>query len=295
MKNEYRGFIQKNDDGSENINYNNDDFPVYLHKGCILPDSTWANVAHYHEDVEIITVHEGKMGYNINGQNVYLKEGDTLFINAGQIHYSFATQEEICYYLIGILHPKLLCSSYSIEEEFVTPITQNVQIPFLYFKAGEFTCLALRNSLYQMYKVFPNTLLVMKEFYETWDYIFSYCKDMINRDSFSQSDTALACMKNMMHFCRMHYASPISLQDIACAGGVSNTYCNQLFHRYTNRTPIESLLRFRTEKAAELLTSSSLTMSEIAERCGFSGASYFAEIFKRYYNVSPREYRKSKK
>lgn len=292
MKEEYRGFIQKNDDGSEKINYNKDDFPAYLHKGFVLPNSTWANVAHYHEDIELVTIHTGQMGYNVNGKKISLKEGDTLFINAGQIHYSFSTQEEKCYYMIGILHPRLLCASYSIEKEFITPITQNMQIPFLYFPKDDSTGAAIRNSIYEMHETFPNTLLVMKEFFTTWNYIYTYCKDRSDVENTSKSDTALTCIKNMMHYCRMHYASPISLQDIAHAGGVSNTYCNKLFHKYTNRTPIESLMRYRTEKAAELLISSSLSMSEIAERTGFSGASYFAEIFKRFYNISPREYRK---
>ncbi|MBR1912425.1 MAG: AraC family transcriptional regulator [Treponema sp.] len=34
-------------------------------------------------------------------------------------------------------------------------------------------------------------------------------------------------------------------------------------------------------------------MSEIAETVGFSGASYMAEVFKKYYSMSPRDYRKS--
>lgn len=294
MKLEWKGFIQKNEDGSENVNYNEGDFPAYIHKGYLLEDSTWANVAHFHEDIEMVTVCCGKFGYNINGQNVYLKEGDTLFVNSGQIHYSFATQKEISFYRLCILHPRLVCASYSIEENYVTPIIRNTQIPYLHFKAGDSIGDKVKDSLYRMVDVMPNTLLVTKEFYELWNQIFTYCEKMIDTESSSKSDSALTCMKNMMHFCRMNYVMPITLNDIARAGGVSNTYCNQLFHKYTNRTPIEALLRYRIEKAAELLVSSSFSMSEIAERTGFSGASYFAEIFKRYYNVSPRDYRKSR-
>jgi AraC-like DNA-binding protein len=34
-------------------------------------------------------------------------------------------------------------------------------------------------------------------------------------------------------------------------------------------------------------------MSEIAEQTGFSSASYMAETFKRFYMLSPREYKKA--
>lgn len=34
------------------------------------------------------------------------------------------------------------------------------------------------------------------------------------------------------------------------------------------------------------------SITEIAHRCGFGGASYYCEVFKKYYGVSPLTYRK---
>ena len=56
---------------------------------------------------------------------------------------------------------------------------------------------------------------------------------------------------------------------------------------------MDSLMRERAEKTAEYLAHSDMTMAEIADRTGFAGASYMAEIFKRYYKMSPREYRRA--
>jgi AraC-like DNA-binding protein len=36
-------------------------------------------------------------------------------------------------------------------------------------------------------------------------------------------------------------------------------------------------------------------MTEIAELTGFTGASYMAETFKKYFDMSPREFRKAQK
>ena len=52
-------------------------------------------------------------------------------------------------------------------------------------------------------------------------------------------------------------------------------------------------MHYRTRKVADLLQSGDLSMSEIAEQTGFSNASYMAETFKKFYMLSPREYKKA--
>ena len=79
---EWRGYIQKRNNGSEMVNYNEPDFPSYVHRGYVFPSSSWANDPHYHDDVEILSVTGGFMAYNINGEEVFLEEGDTIFVNS---------------------------------------------------------------------------------------------------------------------------------------------------------------------------------------------------------------------
>lgn len=90
------GLITQKEDGSEQVNYQNEDFPSYLHVGNVFPGASWINKPHYHEDLEFITITKGETGYNINGEKIYLKTGDTLMVNTNQVHYSFTTQQESC-------------------------------------------------------------------------------------------------------------------------------------------------------------------------------------------------------
>lgn len=75
MKREKMGLIDKQNDGSELINYDDPGFPTYIYNGWIAPKVTWANVPHYHEDIEILTVTEGRMYYNVNGKDLLLLKG----------------------------------------------------------------------------------------------------------------------------------------------------------------------------------------------------------------------------
>ena len=99
----------------------------------------------------------------------------------------------------------------------------------------------------------------------------------------------------MMLYIDEHYNEQITLQDISRAGNVSQSLCNQIFNRFTEKSPVEYLLHYRSRKVADLLQAGNMSMSEIAEITGFSGASYMAEIFKKFYKMSPRDFRKSTK
>ncbi|MCI8428640.1 MAG: helix-turn-helix domain-containing protein [Lachnospiraceae bacterium] len=52
------------------------------------------------------------------------------------------------------------------------------------------------------------------------------------------------------------------------------------------------LLRCRIEQSLTLLQNNDLSITDIAIQVGFSGPSYYAEVFKRYMLCSPTAYRK---
>ena len=58
-----------------------------------------------------------------------------------------------------------------------------------------------------------------------------------------------------------------------------------------HRSPIDYLNHYRIECASFLLTSSDMTVAEIAQRCGFSDSSFFIRQFRHYKNTTPRRYR----
>ena len=45
------------------------------------------------------------------------------------------------------------------------------------------------------------------------------------------------------------------------------------------------------EKAIELLNSSEANITQISELVGFNSSSYFSETFKKFYNITPLEYK----
>ncbi len=66
-----------------------------------------------------------------------------------------------------------------------------------------------------------------------------------------------------------------------------------VFKEVTGVSPIEYLLRVRVTKAAELLSRTTASISDVARSCGFTDSNYFSRQFKKHYNLSPREFRKT--
>jgi len=75
---------------------------------------------------------------------------------------------------------------------------------------------------------------------------------------------------------------------------INRSSCCDIFQLILNKTPVSYLTEYRLEKSIELLNIPSLSVTEIALLCGFTGSSYFAEIFHKKLGCTPSQYRKKK-
>ncbi len=89
------------------------------------------------------------------------------------------------------------------------------------------------------------------------------------------------------------YRNPLlSIEMLADKIGISTAYMCRIYKQYTGNTINDTLLDKRMEHARLLLTESSLSVSEIAEKVGFNGSTYFYRVFKKLNGVTPNEYRR---
>jgi AraC-like DNA-binding protein len=85
---------------------------------------------------------------------------------------------------------------------------------------------------------------------------------------------------------------PVSLTDAAAAIHLSPTYLAHLLKRETGQTFVEYLTARRMSLARELLLHTSLSVKEIAFRCGFSDEAYFGRRFRLLEQASPTAFRR---
>jgi transcriptional regulator GlxA family with amidase domain len=88
-----------------------------------------------------------------------------------------------------------------------------------------------------------------------------------------------------------HLADDLSAAVLAERAGISERHLTRLFLREVEVTPGRFVRRARTEAAAQLLTTTDLTMEAIASRCGFGTPETLRQAFQSRYGVSPSHYR----
>jgi len=74
--------------------------------------------------------------------------------------------------------------------------------------------------------------------------------------------------------------------------GLSHSHFRKLFHDGMKQPPTLFLIGERMKLAAKMLRESALSMTEVAERCGYEDIYYFSKSFKKHHSISPGRYRK---
>lgn len=99
-------------------------------------------------------------------------------------------------------------------------------------------------------------------------------------------------VQQAIHYLSTQYAEPITIELMAESLGYNRAYLSRMFKRHTKVTPVTFLLKLRVDKARLLLRERlELTIEQIASSVGFYDPLYFSKQFRRWYGVSPSEYR----
>ena len=84
---------------------------------------------------------------------------------------------------------------------------------------------------------------------------------------------------------------PISLAELARACKLSPGHFARAFRQTTGQPPHRWLMVQRIEKAKQLLVDSTLSLAQIAQKCGFADQSHFTRIFAQLVQSSPGQWR----
>ena len=125
--------------------------------------------------------------------------------------------------------------------------------------------------------------------------LFSVFYEIIHRicvqqpSNFSQAD-------RIAEFLQESYAdAELSNALVAARFQISEVYLRKLFLNKYGIPPHQYLLAYRLDRAKQLLAEGYLSVTEIAELCGFSGLYHFSRTFKSRVGDTPTEYMRKNK
>lgn len=102
-----------------------------------------------------------------------------------------------------------------------------------------------------------------------------------------------AWAQELKEFIQDHIDTSLSLKELSKGLDINPSYLSREFSKYFDDLSFGDYIRKqRIEKAKELMTNASYSLTEIAYLTGFSDQSHFNRIFKNHTGQNPSDYRK---
>lgn len=112
-----------------------------------------------------------------------------------------------------------------------------------------------------------------------------------NTTHISSSSSANRMLRTLITWTEQNYNRKIRLEEVADVIGYSKYYFCSTFRSLTGVTYINYLNSVRLSHACSQLLEGR-SVSETCYSCGFEDVSYFVQLFKRTYHLTPQQYKK---
>jgi AraC-like DNA-binding protein len=101
----------------------------------------------------------------------------------------------------------------------------------------------------------------------------------------------VARLAPVLNYIASNLDKPLPVSELAKQVGMSESHFRRNFTRYMGQSPHRYVLKTRIQLAKGLLRDPSISVLEVAGRCGFDTLSTFNRAFKKDLGMSPREWR----
>lgn len=248
---------------------------------------------HWHDEFEIVYVEEGAVTFYVGAGEITLEAGEAILINSKTLHRLYAREH-------GIIPNFLFPPDFFAPQE--SRIYRQYVLPFL---TGAFSqqvfsreipwqrdvlhliCEIIRTQTLKSNRELRTSALLL----QLWAVFWEHTSPAMSNGVTTRDTVCQARLQLMLQYIQTNYASPITLDSIASSAQIGKSSALELFRRYLHISPVKYLISYRLKKAAGLLRGTALSVSAIAESCGFDHVGYFCRAFKEAYQQTPTQYR----
>ena len=250
---------------------------------------------HWHEEIEVIVMVEGKALVKGGGESWILEAGDGIFLNTNTLHSVQLVNGEICRLHSLVFSSDLLAGvpGSVFEQRYLRPMLNATcrAKPLRRNSPWEKEAVDAIEGAYTAYaeEPFGWELMVRGELSRLWMLVAGHTAQA---ESGLEENIDMYRLKEMLEYIHENFDKPILLENIAAAAKISVRECLRCFQRTIGVAPIQYLQKFRIRQASHLLVETDLPITEVGLRCGYESPSYFSSIFRRMTEQTPKDYRR---
>ena len=270
------------------------DFPVeYFYLDSTHP--RYNMPFHWHKEWEIIHVLEGTFTAHADDAVFIAHPGDTVLIRDGMLH---GGTPDNCVYECFLFDLHGLFRNLDMVKKYLRPVYRQQILPEIFYPAAQAPQIKdMIRNLTHAYNADsspqnPLELIVISCISQLFAFILQNGYYTDSPEDLTERPHKIDLIKSVLEYTELHYASPITLNDLANVVGMNPKYFCRFFRSITHQTPIEYVNMYRIEKAAQMLHSTRLPITDICMECGFNDSSNFIKVFRKYKGMTPMQYRK---
>jgi AraC-like DNA-binding protein len=231
---------------------------------------------HFHKNYEIVYVISGQAVYSVNGKTKTLEQGDFAFCLSNEIHSVNSIGESKIW--IGVF-------SEDFVHEFKNRIEGKTGTDFK-FRCREATSdFLLKNLIHKT----NHDILMIKAC------LYALTSEYLEQIPLTErNDRRGTLMSDIVEYISENYRKPFSLKTLSSQLGYDYCYLSRAFNDMFSMSFTDYINTFRIDHALSLLTSTELSITDIAYESGFQSIRSFNNVFKNRMGISPVDYRKKR-
>lgn len=256
-------------------------------------------ILHSHAFLEIVCVVEGSCTNYVQQQELHMKKGDICII-APETEHAVSAFSDDCILINIILRVStfekaffgVLSENDILSHFFMRTLYHSKTHPYLYFRTGDDQ------------ELFDYVLYAYQEFLGNHQYKERFLNNIISAffiillrnhgsdvivpeiDTEGNDENVIFILKYMQE----NY-STVTLSSLAEFFNYSERQIQRIIKKSTGISFSENIQKLKMKHAAQLLMDPDRSVSAVAEDLGYSDVGNFRHIFKKYYGMSPAEYR----
>lgn len=275
-------------EGKINEIFESDGYPQIHHISRLkLQNTAFYQAMHSHEDrVEILYLLSGSGWHTIGKYRYPTSAGDLVIVNSGVLHEEKVRgKEPLEFYCCAVTNLSLKGKKRGqlIDEDRVPVLESGIQKQIV---EDLFEIIQKESMSENVWKneicTFLASALVLK--------VAELTQGSESMDSKEQKEHWM--IEKVQNYMEQNFRDKISLQDMAEIVSVTPWYLERVFKKYTGDSLNQYLIHLKLGYAQNLFRDTSKSIAQVAEEVGYDNPSYFSQLFKKKFGVTPGAYRK---
>lgn len=99
-------------------------------------------------------------------------------------------------------------------------------------------------------------------------------------------------IRQIASYLQYHYKEPFEMNRLIAEHGLSRRTFFRYWKHFYSKTPAQLVLDLKMKEARRMLSQHTLSIANIAQELGFIDSAYFISTYRRYYGITPLQFRR---